>query len=113
LRGTKIVAVSHLLGHSLGFFTVERYTKPDEALRPDMLRAVAMIPALEVAARDATVGEPPPSLARFLTACGEEHQGALAALSIGNLPAGRGPDETAVLLRSLAAQLDELGGVAS
>ena len=78
-------------------------------VRQDMLRAVAMIPALEVAARDATVGEPPPSLARFLTACGEEHQGALAALSIGNLPAGRGPEETAVLLRSLAAQLDELG----
>jgi integrase len=113
LRGTKVAAVSHLLGHSLGFFTIERYTKPDEALRPDMLRAVAMIPALEVAARDATVGEPPPSLARFLAACGEEHQGALAALSVGNLPAGRGPEETAVLLRSLSAQLDELGAEAS
>jgi integrase len=110
LRGTKIAAVSHLLGHSLGFFTVERYTKPDEALRPDMLRAVEMIPELEVAARDAGVGEPPVSLARFLTACSQEHQGALAALSIGNLPAGRGPEETAVLLRSLAEQLDELGG---
>ncbi len=110
LRGTKIAAVSHLLGHSLGFFTIERYTTPDDSLRPDMLRAVAMIPALEVAARDATIGEPPPSMARFLVACGEEHQGALAALSIGNLPAGRGPEETAVLLRSLAAQLGELGG---
>ena len=109
LRGVKVAAVSHLLGHSLGFFTVERYTEPDEALRPDMLTAVRMIPSLEVAAQDAAVGEPPASLARFLTACGEEHQGALAALSSGNLPAGRGPEETAVLLRGLAAQLDELG----
>ncbi len=66
---------------------------------------------LEVAARDATIGEPPPSLAGFLTACGQEHQGALAALSSGNLPAGRGPQETAELLRGLAAQLAELGSV--
>jgi site-specific recombinase XerD len=109
LRGTKVAAVSRLLGHSLGFFTIERYTTEDESLRPDMLRAVAMIPALEVAAADALIGQPPPSLARFLTACSEEHQGALAALANGNLPAGRGPQETAVLLRSLAAQLDELG----
>jgi hypothetical protein len=58
--------------------------------------------------RDALIGQPPPSLARFLTACGEEHQGALAALSAGNLPARRGPKETAVLQQSLAAQLDEL-----
>ena len=50
------------------------------------------------------------SLARFLTSCGEEHQGALAALSVGNLPAGRGPEETAVLLRSIAEQLDGLVG---
>ena len=110
MRGAKVAAVSHLLGHSLGIFTIERYTEADDSLRPDMLRAVAMIPQLEVAARDAAAGEVPPSLARILGACADEHQGALAALASGNLPAGRGAEETAVLLRSLAEQLDELRG---
>ena len=104
VRGAKIEAVARLLGHSLGVFTLEKYTNPDVSLRDAMCRAVTMIPSLEVAAIDAE--QTTPALADVLAECRDEHVGALEALAAGRLPRGRGVGETADLLRALVQKLE-------